>query len=78
MPEYSMTTNGALAAIRASVKNLNDDYTELAANYASIIREIACINATAAELRTEIRWLKTLMVPIAVASIVSAVKVLLG
>ncbi len=78
MPERSMTTNGALVAIRASIKTLNDDYTELAANYMSLMREVSCVNATISELRTEVRWLKTLMVPIAVASIVSAVKVLLG
>ena len=42
------------------------------------MREVSCVNATISELRTEVRWLKTLMVPIAVASIVSAVKVLLG
>ena len=65
-------------SIRASIKVLNEDYTELAKNYSSLIREVNCINATIAELRTEIKWLKTLMIPIALASIVSAIQVLVG
>tara|TARA_Y100000310_G_scaffold44329_1_gene41371 strand:+ start:2176 stop:2412 length:237 start_codon:yes stop_codon:yes gene_type:complete len=78
MPERRMTANGALVAIRASIKTLKDDYTELSASYMSLMREVSSLNATISELRTEVRWLKTLMMPIALASIVSAVKVLLG
>jgi hypothetical protein len=43
----------ALAAIRASIKVLNDDYTELSKSY-NLLR------TSVAELRTEISWIKKL------------------
>jgi len=68
----------AIVSIRASIKQLNEDYTELNANYKQLMREFTEIHSTIVELRTEVKWLKTLMLPIALASIASAVKILLG
>jgi hypothetical protein len=53
------------------IKQLNDDYTELTRSYVAIQVEMA-------SLRTEIKWLKMLMVPIAVASLISAYSVITG
>jgi len=60
-----------LGRIRAHIKQLNDDYTELSKSYVAIQVEMA-------SLRTEIKWLKMLMVPIAVASLISAYSVIAG
>ena len=60
-----------LSRIRAHIKQLNDDYTELSKSYVAIQVEMA-------SLRTEIKWLKMLMVPIAVASLISAYSVITG
>ena len=60
-----------LGRIRAHIKQLIDDYTELSKSYVAIQVEMA-------SLRTEIKWLKMLMVPIAVASLISAYSVIAG
>jgi hypothetical protein len=61
----------AIAAIRASIKVLNDDYTELSKSY-NLLR------TSVAELRTEISWIKKLLMPIALASVASIVKMMQG
>ena len=60
-----------LGRIRAHIKQLKDDYTELSKSYVALQVEMA-------SLRTEIKWLKMLMVPIAVASLISAYSVVAG
>ena len=57
--------------IGAHIRQLNDDYTELTKSYVAIKVEMA-------SMRTEIKWLKMLMVPIAVASLISAWSVVTG
>mgnify|MGYP003145152788 FL=1 len=61
----------ALASIRASIKVLNDDYTELSRSY-------HLLRTSVAELQTEISWIKKLLMPIALASVASIVKMLQG
>ena len=61
----------ALNRIRAHIRQLNDDYTELTRSYVAIKVEMA-------SMRTEIKWLKMLMVPIAIASLISAWSVITG
>ena len=61
----------ALNRIRAHIRQLNDDYTELTRSYVAIKVEMA-------SMRTEIKWLKMLMVPIAIASLISAWSVVTG
>ena len=61
----------ALASIRASIKTLNDDYTELSRSY-------YLLRTSVAELRTEISWIKKLLMPIALASVASIIKMLQG
>jgi len=61
----------ALNRIRAHIRQLNDDYTELTRSYVAIKVEMA-------SMRTEIKWLKMLMIPIAVASLISAWSVVTG
>ena len=60
-----------LGRIRAQIPQVNDDYTELSKSYVALQVEMA-------SLRTEIKWLKMLMVPIAVASLISAYSVVAG
>jgi len=61
----------ALASIRASIKVLNDDYTELSRSY-------HLLRTSVAELQTEISWIKKLLMPIALASVASIVKMMQG
>lgn len=61
----------ALASIRASIKVLNDDYTELSRSY-------HLLRTSVAELQTEISWIKKLLMPIALASVASIIKMMQG
>jgi len=61
----------ALASIRASIKVLNDDYTELSRSY-------HLLRTSDAELQTEISWIKKLLMPIALASVASIIKMMQG
>tara|TARA_Y100000034_G_C6524337_1_gene225770 strand:+ start:132 stop:329 length:198 start_codon:yes stop_codon:yes gene_type:complete len=61
----------ALASIRASIKVLNDDYAELSRSY-------HLLRTSVAELQTEISWIKKLLMPIALASVASIIKMMQG
>ena len=50
---------------------LNDDYTELSRSY-------HLLRTSVAELQTEISWIKKLLMPIALASVASIVKMMQG
>ena len=67
----ALICSGYVDRIRAHIRQLNDDYTELTRSYVAIKVEMA-------SMRTEIKWLKMLMVPIAIASLISAWSVVTG
>ena len=52
-------------------RNMKQEYTEL-------VDTVSDLKSAIAELRTEIRWMKALMVPLAVGSAIAALKVLMG
>ncbi len=54
-----------------SIKTLNDDYTRLSEDYHQMASQVA-------ELRADVRWLKALLLPVLLASIISAIKALIG
>ena len=60
-----------LDGIWKSIKTLNDDYTRLSEDFHQMASQVA-------ELRADVRWLKALLLPVLLASIISAIKALTG
>ena len=57
--------------VKYTIRNMKQEYTEL-------VDTVSDLKSAIAELRTEIRWMKALMVPLAVGSAIAALKVLMG
>jgi hypothetical protein len=66
-----MSYDKAIDEIKLSIRTMNEDYSEL-------VKTVSYLRAAISELRAEVKWIKALLVPVAIGSLVAAIKVLMG